>query len=127
MNGAELAHRFFDAVQRGDTTTLHAMCTPDAVVWHNYDCIDLPFGLVVKRLIAMRSIVEDCSYVNRQYLTVSDGAVIQHSLTGTLPGGSKMKVPMMLRIYTRDDLFSRLEEYVDPAGTAALARAMSGS
>ena len=84
MDHAELAHKFFDAIQTGDRATLDGLCTPD-------------------------------------------GAIVQHSLTGTLPGGTKLKVPMMVRIFSRDGRFCRFEEYLDPAGTAPLVKAMAGA
>jgi ketosteroid isomerase-like protein len=54
MNGAERAHEFFDAVQDGDRATLDRMCTPDAVVWHNYDRVDMPFETVAQGLSALQ-------------------------------------------------------------------------
>jgi ketosteroid isomerase-like protein len=127
MNHAELAHQFFDAIQTGDRATLDGLCTPDAVVWHNYDGVDMPFETVAKGLSALRALVKDCTYADRRYLALPDGAIVQHSLTGTLPGGTKLKVPMMVRIFSRQARFYRFEEYLDSAGTAPLVKAMSNS
>jgi ketosteroid isomerase-like protein len=125
MNGAERAHRFFDAIQDGDRATLDRMCTPDAVVWHNYDRVDMPFETVAQGLSALRSLVKDCTYTDRQYVSIPDGAVVQHSLSGTLPDGTQLKVAMMVRIFSRDGRFCRFEEYLDPADTAPLVKAMA--
>jgi ketosteroid isomerase-like protein len=127
MNGAELAHGFFDAIQKGDRAALDRMCTPDAVVWHNYDGVNMPFETVAKGLSALTSLVKDCVYADRRYLSIPHGAVLQHSLSGTLPDGTQLKVPMMVRIFLRDGRFYRFEEYLDPAGTAPLAKAMAGA
>jgi len=127
MNQAELAHKFFDAIQTGDRATLDGLCTRDAVVWHNYDGVDMPFEAVAAGLSALRALVRDCTYADRRYLALPDGAIVQHSLTGTLPGGTKLKVPMMVRIFSREARFCRFEEYLDPAGTAPLVKALSNS
>jgi uncharacterized protein len=127
MDHAELAHKFFDAIQTGDRATLDGLCTPDAVVWHNYDRVDMPFATVAAGLSALRALVKDCAYADRRYLALADGAIVQHSLTGTLPGSAKLHVPMMVRIFARDGRFCRFEEYLDPAGTAPLVKAMSNS
>src|SRR5271155_4628346 len=102
MNHAELAHKFFDAIQTGDRATLDDLCTADAVVWHNYDGVNMPFATVAAGLSALRALVKDCAYADRKYLALPDGVMVQHSLTGTLPDGAKLNVPMMVRIFARE-------------------------
>ena len=127
MNGAEFAHEFFDSIQNGDRAALDRMCTADAVVWHNYDGVDMPFEEIAQGLSALSSFLKDLAYADRRYLSVPDGAVVQHSLTATLPDGTRVNAPMMVRIFFRDGRIYRFEEYLDPAGTAPLVKALSKS
>src|ERR1700677_1909488 len=124
MNGAEFAHVFFDAIQSGDRAALDRMCTADAVVWHNYDRVDMPFGAIAQSLSVLSSLVGNLAYADRRYLSVPDGAVVQHSLRATLPDGTGVNVPMMVRIFFRGGQIYRFEEYLDPAGSAPLAKAL---
>ena len=127
MNGAAFAHEFFDAIQRGDGAALARMCTADAMVWHNYDRVDMPFTAIAQGLSVLPAFLEDLAYADRRYLSVPDGAVVQHALTGKMRDGTLLSVPMMVRIFFRDGRIHRFEEYLDPAGTAPLVKALAKS
>jgi ketosteroid isomerase-like protein len=127
MNGAELAHEFFDATQAGDRAALERICSKDAVVWHNYDQMDMPFGVIAAGLAKLASVLEGFAYSHRRYNSVPDGAVLQHSLTGTLPSGQRLDIPMMVQMYVRDGRICRFEEYLNQADIAVLATAVAQS
>lgn len=125
MNGAELAHEFFDAVEAGDQQAMARMYSEDAVVWHNYDQVEIPFGTVVRNLLMVKSLLQDFAYRHRRYTALPDGALLQHSLSGRLADGQLLDAPMAVRIYLRDGRIYRFEEYLDRGTTDALARAVS--
>jgi ketosteroid isomerase-like protein len=121
----ELAHQFFDAVEKGDRGTLERLCTQDAVIWHNYDQLEGPFKKVIPRLHKAATVLKHLSYAQRRYTPLPDGALAQHSLTGTLPDGSTIDAPVIVRLYMRDGRIHRLEEYLDRLHVAALAAAVA--
>lgn len=125
LNAAVIAHRFFDAIEAGDHSAMERIYTADAVVWHNFDQLEIPFRIIVQNLARVRAVLSGFAYKNRRYITVEDGAVLQHSVTGKLPDGQMFEVPMMVRVYFRDGRIYRFEEYVDRTSTAALAAAIA--
>jgi ketosteroid isomerase-like protein len=120
-----VAHEFFDAISRGDQAAFLQMCTPDAVVWHNYDRADTPIRVVAQVLTKAAGVLNDYSYAHRRYTPLPDGVLAQHNLTGTLPGGRLLDVPMIVRLYLRESLIFRMEEYLDRQDLAVLASAVS--
>jgi ketosteroid isomerase-like protein len=124
MNGVELAHKFFDATQAGDRATLDRMSTEDAVVWHNYDGVDMPFRVIAQGLGAVSRLLKDFAYCDRKYLSVPEGTIAQHSFKGIMPDGTRLDVPMMVRLFLRGDKIYRFEEYLDPAAMAPLVKAL---
>jgi ketosteroid isomerase-like protein len=121
-----IAHRFFDALGRGDRRTVLALVAADAILWQNYDGKEKPFAQRVDNLMRAAHIVADFRYADRRYLGLDDGAVLQHSLAGRTPDASELSVPIMVRLYTREGRIVRFEEYLDREALAPLYRAMSG-
>jgi ketosteroid isomerase-like protein len=127
MKSVELAAQFFDAVEKGDGGTLERLCADDAVIWHNYDQLDAPFKRVMPALHKAAAVVKGLSYARRSYTALPDGALAQHSLTGTLPDGKLIDAPIIVRLYMRDGRIHRLEEYLDRMHVAALAAAVAAA
>ena len=50
------------------------------------------------------------------------GYVQQHILRGTAPDGTKLEMPACLVVTIKGERITRLDEYLDPAGAAALSR-----
>lgn len=123
QDGAALAHTLFDAIERGDWTAVRGVCTEDAVIWQNFNRTDRPFADTLERLAALRATLRSLAYAERRYLAAADGAVLQHVLTAELADRRYVAAPFMLRLHLRDGKVVRIEEYGDPAQTAALAAA----
>lgn len=126
MHAVAVAHEFFDAISRGDPAAFLQMCTADAVVWHNYDRADTPIQSIAQGLARTASVLNGYSYAYRRYTPLPDGALAQHNLTGTLPDGRLLDVPMIVRLYLRDSRIFRMEEYLDRQDIAVLASAVNG-
>jgi ketosteroid isomerase-like protein len=124
LASVRLAHRFFDAIGAGDLPELARMLTPDAVVWHNYDQVEMPFTAILPGLGKLSSVLTGFGYTRRTYLNVSGGAIAQHSLSGVLPNGAVVDVPAMVRLHVRDGRVARFEEYVDPAAVQPVLEAL---
>lgn len=124
-NNVQLAHQFFDALQNGDQKAMAGSLGDGATLWHNYDQIEMPFEAIVPGLVKVQALVHDFAYKNRKYASLADGALLQHSLSGTLADGRRLDVPMMVRIYIRDGKIVRFEEYLDSAAIAPLVSVLT--
>jgi ketosteroid isomerase-like protein len=124
-DAAGIANRFFDALGRGDRAGVLALVADDAVLWQNYDNKEKPFAQRVDNLMRAARIVKGFRYTDRRYTNLGDGALIQHTLTGTTPDQSELSVPISVHVYTRAGRIVRLEEYLDREKLAPLYRAMA--
>jgi ketosteroid isomerase-like protein len=124
-DAAGIANRFFDALGRGDRAGVIALVSDDAVLWQNYDNQEKPFAQRVDNLMRASRILKGFRYTNRRYTSLSDGALLQHTLAGRAPDDSELSVPISVRIYTRAGRIVRLEEYLDREALAPLYRAMA--
>lgn len=119
-----LCTRFFDAVERGDQTTMAELMVPNATIWHCSDDQTLPFAHFLPGLTALAR--WSFRYGARHYSPLPDGALAQHRLQGTLPDGSRVDVPVAVRLVVENGRIARLEEYLDTAAVAKLAAAIMG-
>ena len=115
-----LADRFFSALEAGDAETVSELYAPDATVWHNYDQVDQAREQNLAVLAWISRKVAGRRYEEVRRVVTPDGFVQQHVLRGTLPDGSELEVPAMLRIYCADGRITRVEEYLDTAQVASL-------
>lgn len=113
MDNAALAHSIFDAAEAGDINKFLSCFTADAVIWHNYDLIDQPVAEAVAQLGEVMKMVKGLKYADRRYISVPDGAVLQHTSQAELPNGQKLAVHHMLRLYIDGGKVRRVEEYID--------------
>ena len=124
MDTIQLAHAFFDAIERADHDALRRFISDDTQLWHNYDQVEMPFTQVLPGLMALAATLQDFKYAHRRYLSVSNGVVAQHSLTGILPNGEALDVPAMVRLHVADGHVTRFEEYLDSSATKPLVAAL---
>jgi uncharacterized protein len=122
----DLATRFFDAVQAGDTDTIEALYHPDARIWHNNDQLEQTVPQNMKVIRWLIGATANMVYSDIRRVIVADGFVQQHVLTGDAPGG-RLVLPAMQRVYVADGLVTRIEEYIDTAQSRVLRTATSAS
>jgi len=125
-DGVQLAHALFDSLGRGDRKGVLSVVTDDAIVWHNYDNCEKRFADRVGNLIRAFEITDGFHYAERRYQSIPGGALLQHRLRGTVPGGGEFDAPIIVRAYTADRRLCRFEEYLDQVSLAPLYRAMRG-
>lgn len=116
-----LATRFFAAIEAGDIDTVAAIYADDAVIWHNYDQVEQAAVDNLRTLAFVVRTVAGRSYDDISRVVLDDGFVQQHVLRGTAPGGP-LEVPAMMRVWVADGRITRLDEYLDTAQVAVLAR-----
>ncbi len=118
-SNAEIADRFFAAIEAGDVDALREIYAPDATIWHNYDDIDQPVVDNLKTLTMLHSLMPDMRYTEVRRTITDDGFVQQHVLLGTAPGGA-LRMAAMLRVDIDNGHVQRIEEYLDPAQARVL-------
>ncbi len=118
----QLANRVFSAIEDGDLEALRACYAPDFVAWTNFDDreSDLEQSLKVVGWLCGR--LSDRRYDVRRRVLVDDGFVQEHVLCGTAPDGTEIAMPACIVATVSEGLVTRMNEYLDPAGVAALAR-----
>ncbi|MYR05772.1 ketosteroid isomerase [Gordonia sp. SID5947] len=119
----ELADRFFAAIEAGDTATLRAMYTDDAMIWHNEDRSAQTVDQNLRVLGWLSRTVARLRYRDVRRIVHDSGFVQQHVLTGVLDDGTELSIPAALFVDVTDEMICRIDEYVDSAHIAPL-RAM---
>jgi ketosteroid isomerase-like protein len=118
MTAAEVARKFFAAVERGDIETVSAIYHPNAVIWHNYDGLETGPADNVAVLKGFVKRAPERRYANPRLLTTSRGFVQQHVLEATRIDGRKLSLPACVIAEVEDGRITRLDEYFDTAPLA---------
>ncbi len=116
------ADRFFGAIEAGDLEIVRSCYDSEATIWHNFDGVDQTVDANLATLGWLVSRLFDRNYdiVRREVL--ADGLFQQHVLRGVTHRGEPfaLAAAMMLHLSGEPLRIGRLEEYLDPAGAAAL-------
>jgi ketosteroid isomerase-like protein len=115
---AEVARKFFAAVERGDIETVSSIYHPNAVIWHNYDGLETGPADNVEVLKGFVKRAPQRRYANPRLLTTPRGFVQQHVLEATRIDGRKLSLPACVIAEVEDGRITRLEEYFDTAPLA---------
>ncbi|MDQ3601921.1 MAG: nuclear transport factor 2 family protein [Actinomycetota bacterium] len=124
MSGAsatDVADRLFSAIEAGDVDAIRMVYSPDVVVWHNVDeqvedrdANLATLGWVIHNLPGLRY-----TAIRRQ--ATDDGFVQQHVIVATNRAGREVALPACIVATVRDGLITRIDEYLDSVGVAALS------
>jgi uncharacterized protein len=115
-----VAARYAAATRGNDTEAFLALCTPDAVTWHNTDDQAEPIANTAKGMAWLHRKVPDLAWTDVTLLPTSTGFVSHSVMTGTAAGGP-LRIHSCLIVTLNDDgLVTRIDEFIDPAQTAPL-------
>lgn len=117
-----LAERFVGAIERGDIEAVKGCYAADASIWHNFDNIDQTVEENLKVLGWVTRVLSDRKYNILRRIAIPGGFLQQHVLSGKLKNGAPFSMPACLVVQVKDGRISRLEEYLDPAQAAPLAK-----
>ena len=115
-----LATRFFAAIEAGDIDAISQIYAPDAVIWHNTDQMEQS---VEQNLVVLRWVhehVKGWHYEDVRRSCFPGGFVQQHMGKGTARSGLSVAMPACIVARVRDGRVTRIDEYIDSAGVAAL-------
>jgi ketosteroid isomerase-like protein len=118
----QLADRVFSAIEDGDLEALRACYAPEMVSWTNFDDRESDLEQALKVVGWLCSRLSDRRYDVRRRILVDGGFVQEHVLCGTAPDGTEIAMPACIVATVADGAVLRMNEYLDPAGVAALAR-----
>lgn len=114
-----LATRLFDAVSSGDADAIAECYSDDAVIWHNFDNVEMTRAQVLKSLAIMHARIADKSYEDRRLNVFEGGFVQQHVLHGTRVGdGERLAMAAAIICQVRNDQIVRFDEYLDSKAVA---------
>lgn len=110
---AELAQRFYGAIERRDYAAVEACYTPDAQLWHN---IDGKTQTVAENLAEIRAVagrVASIRYDLQRRIDYADGFVQLYTVHFGLPDGGVVTIPVCAVNRVDNGRISGLQEYFD--------------
>jgi uncharacterized protein len=117
-----LADRLFTAIEAGDLDAVSVCYDEDIVVWANFDDREQDKASSLRVLGWLCAKLADRRYQVRRREAVPGGFLQEHVLHGTAPDGSVVAMPACIVATVDGGLITRLNEYLDPVGVAALSR-----
>ena len=119
----DVANRFFDALIAGDRDGLDAVFADDAVFWQNFALTEIPKSDFLPRFAGLKGMVRDLHFEDVRRASTPSGFVEQHTLCGTAPSGETFAAHGCFLGTVENGRISRIEEWLDAAQLAPLARA----
>lgn len=117
-----LADRMFRAIEQGDLDALRACYAPSFVAWTNFDDREADIEASLRTVGWLCTKLANRRYDVRRREIVAGGFLQEHVLRGTAPDGTDIAMPAAIVASVEDGAITRVHEYLDPQGVAALAR-----
>jgi uncharacterized protein len=118
----ELVAAFNGALEGKDTDAFVASLAPGAIVWHNYDRLEVDARENMGAIAMLGQIVSDAEIETLYLAPTPDGFVLQFALRGTaISSGKPVEMHNCIVVTTKDGAITRIDEYVDPTIGAQLA------
>ena len=124
MGDPAVIARMYDALARGDVAAARACCTPDAIVWHSFDQVALDLDATVKGWEQLVAGFPERGFADVRLTETPEGWAVRQLMVGRTQAGVRIAWPLCAFITLRDGLIARLDEYIDRAGTFAIADGM---
>jgi ketosteroid isomerase-like protein len=118
----EVAEKLFAAIQRADIEGVRAIYAPDAEIWHNHDGVTQNPSQNLAVLTWVVQNIKQLRYEDVRLSATDTGFVQQHVLRGVAPNGKSLELPACLVCRVERGRITRLDEYLDSAQLAVLAR-----
>ena len=115
-----LAASYAAATRAGNTDAMAALSEPDAVVWHNFDDLEVDMARTATTLQWLHRTAPDVTWDDVAVTPTATGFVWQALLHGTGPGGPFRAHTCMVATVSPAGRVARLAEYLDPAALGPL-------
>jgi uncharacterized protein len=124
VDALTVARRLTHAIVTGNADVLASLYTPNAIIWHNTDQIEMSSSEVLDLVRAIRA-VANCAVDVSSTLVTERGFVQTQRNTYTFRDGrSTFFHAALLATLDGEGRILRLEEYLDSAGLAPLLAAL---
>lgn len=112
----EVADRLFSSIEKQDIEALGAIYADDAVIWKNYNEIEIPAQSSLAFLKGVAEYMQDIHYKNVRRSAFEGGFIQQHYFTGTVrETGAQLSIPVCVVAQVEDGKIKRIDEYLDSA------------
>lgn len=108
--------RMFAALSAGDLAEAAACFTPDARIWHSFDCIAHDLGGIMAEWAGLVVGFPQRDFVDVRRQPTPGGFVQQHVMTGITASGARKAWPVCIVVRIENGRIARLDEYIDRAG-----------
>jgi ketosteroid isomerase-like protein len=117
-----LVESFITAVEGNGIDGLVANLAPGAIVWHNYDRVEVDAIANMAGIDAFGKAVGDVKFTTVRLASLSDGFVLQFVMRGTVrASGKPFEMHNAIVVTTADGRIARIDEYVDPTVGAQMS------
>jgi uncharacterized protein len=116
----DLAERMFRAIEQGDLAALRDCYDPGIVVWANFDGKEQNLDQSMRLLGWLCTKLGDRQYDVQRREIIAGGFLQEHTLRGVAPDGTTIAMPACIIATVAGGRITRIHEYLDPAGVAAL-------
>ena len=115
-NEANAIDRLFGSLARGDIEGIRGALSPNAQVWHSFDCIAHDRDAAVANLAQTIAAFAERRTEDIRRQPTPAGFVQQHLFVVRKADGRQMAWPVCIVVKIEDGLIARLDEYIDRAG-----------
>ena len=126
MNNIDIAQALFSAFASGDADAVRALCAPDMQACQNHGPV-MSLDQLLEFSLAVHRIVDGFRYEDAIRSATADGFVEEHSVRGTLPDGSELKLAACVVAELTDGKISQLREYLDGSAARGLIKALQSA
>lgn len=120
MDPLQVADSLIGAIEAGDADAVRSIYADDAKIWHNFDNVEQTVDENVATLTWLVSRLPERRYEVVRRERLSDGFLQQHVLHGRTRTGKELSMPACIICRVDGSRITRLDEYLDSAGAAAL-------
>lgn len=119
MTDENPVERYYAALARGDVAGALACFRPDARVWHCFDGAVEDLETTGKGLTGLVAHTAERGIEDISVIRTEDGFVQRHVFVIRTADGARRAWPVCVFVRTEGGLISRLDEYIDRAGSFA--------
>ena len=124
MENVELAEALFAGFASGDESSVRKLCSPGLRAIQNHGK-PLTLDTLLEFSLAVHGLVENFRYEDAIRNATAEGFVEEHSVRGTLPDGSELRLAACVVAVVEAGRITELREYFDGAAARGLAKALA--
>ena len=126
MNNVDLAAALFAALASGDAEAVRSLCAPNLQASQNRGP-NMSVDALLEFTQAVLAVVPDFHYEKARRVATDTGFVEEHSVRGTLPDGSALRLAACVVADVENGRITHLREYLDGAAARGLIKALSNA